>query len=160
MVAAYDYERRAAARENLKITSRTMDFVVPQTEEGWAHRRDVLERAIVDPAARAEIDSGRLYAPHRYGADPHPAVGALLPDHAVDGVRLRELARRGLLLLSREPVAVSHLDVPCSAVTVPADEADELGLRADEVWVVRPDAHVGAVVGRDSMADAVRGLLG
>ncbi|HEY1116685.1 MAG TPA: hypothetical protein VGE43_03205, partial [Acidimicrobiales bacterium] len=148
------------ARENLEITSSTMDFLVPQTEEGWAHRRDVLERAIVDPAARAEIDSGRLYAPHRYGADPHPAVGALLPDHAVEGVRLRELARRGLLLLSREPVAVPHLDVPCSAVTVSADAADGLGLRADEVWVVRPDAHVGAVVGRDGVAGAVRGLLG
>jgi pentachlorophenol monooxygenase/3-(3-hydroxy-phenyl)propionate hydroxylase len=160
VVAAYDDERRAAARENLEITSSTMDFLVPQTEEGWAHRRDVLERAIVDPAARAEIDSGRLYAPHRYGADPHPAVGALVPDHAVEGVRLRELARRGLLLLSREPVDVPRLDVPCSAVTVSAHAADGLGLRADEVWVVRPDAHVGAVVGRDGVAGAVRGLLG
>ena len=53
-----------------------------------------------------------------------------------------------------------HLDVPCSAVTVSADTADGLGLRADEVWMVRPDAHVGAVVGRDGVAGAVRGILG
>lgn len=160
VVAAYDDERRAAARENLEITTRTMDFLVPQTEEGWSHRRDVLERAVTDPAARAEIDSGRLYAPHRYGADPHPAVGALLPDHAVEGVRLRELARRGLLLLARGPLVAPPLDVPCTAVTVLGGAADELGLRADEVWVVRPDAHVAAVVGRDGVTGAVRGLLG
>ncbi|MGY2700525.1 FAD-dependent monooxygenase [Nocardioides sp. HB32] len=88
-VDGYAAERRAAAENNLAITTRTMDFLVPQSEAGWAHRRDVLERAVTDAAARAEIDSGKLYAPFRYGADRHPAVGALHPDH-----RLRAAARR------------------------------------------------------------------
>jgi pentachlorophenol monooxygenase/3-(3-hydroxy-phenyl)propionate hydroxylase len=83
IVEEYDAERRAAARENLGITTRTMDFLVPQTEAGWAHRRDVLERALTDPEARSAIDSGKLYAPFRYGDDPDPVVGALHPDHAV-----------------------------------------------------------------------------
>jgi pentachlorophenol monooxygenase/3-(3-hydroxy-phenyl)propionate hydroxylase len=83
IVEEYDAERRAAARENLAITTGTMDFLVPQTEAGWAHRRDVLERAVTDPAARAEIDSGKLYAPFRYGDHPDPVIGALHPDHAV-----------------------------------------------------------------------------
>ena len=73
IVEDYDVERRAAARENIAITTRTMDFLVPQSEAGWAHRRDVLERAVTDPAARSLIDSGRLYAP----------FGDLHPDHAV-----------------------------------------------------------------------------
>lgn len=83
IVEEYDAERRAAARENLAITARTMDFLVPQTEAGRAHRRDVFERAVTDPAARTQVDSGNLYAPFRYGDDPDPVVGALHPDHHV-----------------------------------------------------------------------------
>ena len=89
IVAGYDTERRAAALDNLAITTRTMDFLVPQSEEGRAHRRAVLDRAVTDPSANAEIDSGRLYAPFRYGDDPNPVVGALHPDHTV-----RAAARR------------------------------------------------------------------
>jgi len=159
LLAAYDEERRGAARENLAITTRTMDFLVPQSDAGWTHRRSVLERAVTDPEARAQIDSGRLYAPFRYGADRHPAVGAILPDHAVDGVRLRELARRGLLLVAREPVRSSGTSCPCSAITVPGALADELGLGRGEVWLVRPDAHVAAVVAPGAVDDALGALL-
>jgi pentachlorophenol monooxygenase/3-(3-hydroxy-phenyl)propionate hydroxylase len=90
-VAEYGAERRAAAQENLAITSRTMDFLVPQSEAGWAYRRDVLSRAVTDPEARGLIDSGRLYAPFRYGDDPDPTIGALHPDHEV-----RAAARRSI----------------------------------------------------------------
>ena len=95
IVEEFDAERRAAARDNLAITTRTMDFLVPQTEAGWAHRREVLERAVTDAAARADIDSGKLYAPFRYGDDPDPVVGALHPDHAV---RRRARLARGEFL--------------------------------------------------------------
>ncbi|WP_395657155.1 FAD-dependent monooxygenase [Nocardioides sp.] len=138
VVDGYDAERRAAALDNLAITTRTMDFLVPQTEEGWAHRRAVLGRAVTDPAARAEIDSGRLYAPFRYGDAVHPAVGAILPDLAVDGTRLRELARRRMLVLSNEPVAV-----PDGVRVAPLPP--ELSVEEGEAWLVRPDAHVATV---------------
>ena len=159
VVAAYDGERRAAALDNLAITTRTMDFLVPRTAEGWAHRRTVLQQAVTDPEARSQIDSGRLYAPFRYGTDPHPAVGAILADHQVDGVRLRELARRGLLLLGRDPVETPALRVPCTAVTVPTGLADELGIGTGQVWVVRPDAHVAAAVAPSAVGSAVGSLL-
>ncbi|MBI2242424.1 MAG: FAD-dependent monooxygenase [Nocardioides sp.] len=159
LTPAYDVERRAAALDNLAITTRTMDFLVPQSDAGWAHRRAVLERAVTEVEARAQIDSGRLYAPFRYGESPHPAVGAILPDLAVDGVRLRELARRGLLLLARDPVTAPDLPVPCTGLGVPAATADELGLLPDEVWVVRPDAHVAAAVTASTVDDALRTLL-
>ncbi|MDI6909391.1 FAD-dependent monooxygenase [Nocardioides sp.] len=159
LTPAYDVERRAAAQDNLAVTTRTMDFLVPQSDAGWAHRCAVLERAVTDPEARTQIDSGRLYAPFRYGDHPHPAVGAILPDHAVDGVRLRELARRGLLLLSRDPVQVPDLPFPCSAVALPTGPADELGLTAGEAWVVRPDAHVAAAPAPGALGEAVGSLL-
>jgi 3-(3-hydroxy-phenyl)propionate hydroxylase len=171
VVDEYDAERRAAAAENLAITSRTMDFLVPQTDEGRAHRRDVLERSLTDPDARAQIDSGKLYAPHRYGASPQPAVGAILPDHPVevDGqpVRLRELARRGLLVLltdERDRVladkAVTGRPVPTTIVALTDDLAAELGAQPDEAWLVRPDAHVAAVGPAARLEREVDTLLG
>jgi 3-(3-hydroxy-phenyl)propionate hydroxylase len=112
IVEEYAGERRAAAEENLAITTRTMDFLVPQSEAGWAHRRDVLERAVTDPDARTEIDSGKLYAPFRYGDDPDPAVGALHPER---DVRAAARVARGDFLTH-----TAH----------------------GETWVVRPDGHV------------------
>lgn len=156
IVDGYDVERRAAARDNLAITTRTMDFLVPQSDEGWAHRRAVLGRAVTDPAARAEIDSGKLYAPFRYGDDPHPAVGAVLPDLAVAGQRLRELARRGLLVLSNEAVSLPPAGIPTATAPLPP----ELSQVPGEAWLVRPDAHVAAVVPAGEVGAAVRMLLG
>jgi len=34
LVDTYDLERRAAAQDNLAITTRTMDFLVPQDDAG------------------------------------------------------------------------------------------------------------------------------
>jgi 3-(3-hydroxy-phenyl)propionate hydroxylase len=143
LLDSYDTERRAAARENLAATSRTMDFLVPQTEEGRARRRDVLERAVTDPGARGEIDSGTLYAAHRYDGSPRPPVA--------DG-RLRALARDGLLLL-----AADEIDPP--AIDVPHNVATDAGVLPGEVWLVRPDAHVAAVTDAGSVGDEVRRLL-
>jgi 2-polyprenyl-6-methoxyphenol hydroxylase-like FAD-dependent oxidoreductase len=129
LVASYHDERLAAALENLEVTSRTMDFLVPQTEAGWARRRAVLERAAGDPTNRDAIDaidSGRFSEPFWYvdsplttpdptrpfegrpprGATPLPAPGVLVPDaplrdRARPEVRqLRETVRDGLLALT------------------------------------------------------------
>jgi 3-(3-hydroxy-phenyl)propionate hydroxylase len=159
VVAAYDEERRAAALDNLAVTTRTMDFLVPQTEDGRARRSEVLERAVTDPDARALIDSGRLYAPYRYGDDPRPAVGAILPDHPVGDTRLRVLARHGLLLLSTGEICPPAVRAPVTSLTVEPDLAAELGMADDEVWVVRPDAHVADVVDPAHVTSAVRMVL-
>ena len=143
LIATYDTERLAAARENLAVTSRTMDFLVPQTDEGRTRRRDVLERAVLDSGARSEIDSGTLYAAFRYDDSPRPPLA--------DG-RLRALARDGLLLLASDELEPTGIDVPHRVATDPA-------VRPGEVWLVRPDAHVAAVVEAGSVGDAVRHLL-
>ncbi len=128
LVDTYDQERRAAALDNLAITTRTMDFLVPQDEAGWTHRRDVLERSVTDPDARAHIDSGKLYAPFRYGSDPHPAVGAVVPDH-----ELRRQARRGFLTVDREDEV--WLVRPDGHVAAVGTDSNRLSWTPDGGWL-------------------------
>ena len=125
LLDSYHAERHAAAMENLDVTSTTMRFLVPPTETDRAHRVDVLDRALADPAATREVDSGRLAEPFWYpdsplttpdpsrpvparpprGATPSVAPGVLVPDLPLRpgqpaAVRLRELVRDGLLVLT------------------------------------------------------------
>jgi 3-(3-hydroxy-phenyl)propionate hydroxylase len=125
LLDSYDVERVAAARENLAVTTATMDFLVPQSETAWTHRRETLERAVGDPAVLPLVDSGRLFEPFWYvdsplttpdptrepasrpprGQVPPPGVGVLLPDLPVvdpetgTTTRLRTLCRHGLTVL-------------------------------------------------------------
>jgi 3-(3-hydroxy-phenyl)propionate hydroxylase len=176
---SYHDERHAAARENLAVTSATMDFLVPQDEEAAAHRRDVLARAADDPAARALVDSGRLAEPFWYvdsplttpsparpfagrpprGAVPPAGPGILAPDSPVaGGVRFRELARDGFLLVAAqgadldaakavaESVAAAVRVCELAAIDETGALTSALDARPGEVWVIRPDAYVAAVL--------------
>ena len=184
LLGSYHDERHAAARENLEVTGRTMDFLVPQSEESRQHRKEVLEAALVDPSRRPEVDSGRLSEPYWYTDSPlttpdptrapasrpergqalPPGVGVLLPDAPVTdpatgaGTRLRLLARTGVTLLTLGDGATEAASTALAGVACPARVlnvevlaggarlADEVGMRPGETWVVRPDAHVAAVV--------------
>lgn len=125
LLETYHTERDAAAKENLEITTNTMRFLVPQTEEEAAHRKSILEAAGDDPEARKQVDSGRLAEAFWYvdsplttahpdyafdgrpakGSLPDPGPGILVPDVRISspehpGVeRLRTIARRGLTVL-------------------------------------------------------------
>jgi 2-polyprenyl-6-methoxyphenol hydroxylase-like FAD-dependent oxidoreductase len=130
LLASYDCERAAAARENLRVTSATMEFLVPQTDELQRHRRDVLERALADPAARSQINSGKLAEPYWYTDGPlttlgpaldgfpaeaggrrPPVPGVICPDGPcqVGGrrTRLRRLLGSSLVLLTERPVTLA-----------------------------------------------------
>jgi hypothetical protein len=191
LLESYHVERHAAARENLEITTATMDFLVPQNENQAAHRRDVLAAAATDPAARARVDSGRLAEPFWYvdsplttpdprrpfagrparGDVPEPAPGILVPDCPVtvpgrpDVVRLRQLARSGFTVLLGDDAPSPTPSWPAELPVAVHDLRDldpgptlrqVLGARPDETWVLRPDAHVAAVV--TSSADLARAL--
>jgi hypothetical protein len=197
LLDSYHDERHAAALENLEVTGATMRFLVPRTDEEARRRLDVLERAVRDPAARAEVDSGRLAEPFWYvdsplttrderrpfpgrparGDVPVPAPGVLVPDCPVivagrpEIVRLRQLAREGITLLVPSDVTPPVLpdtlagDVPIAVHRIgdldtgPTLRA-ALGARPDETWVLRPDAHVAAVLARSAdVAPAVARLL-
>lgn len=198
LLDSYHDERHAAAAENLAVTTATMRFLVPQTEEEWRTRREILETADTDGSARARVDSGRLAEPFWYvdsplttpspersfggrppkGHAPAPVPGVLVPDVPVSdpdrpGVtRSRDLARRGITLLVGPESGT--FDTVAGSVAAPvevvglgtsgyAELAEALSARADEVWVLRPDGHIAAVLrtpGVSEVVGAVERLLG
>lgn len=103
LLDSYEAERMAAARENLEVTTATMDFLVPATEVLASRRHELLERSVHDLEARREVDSGRLCEPFWYvesplttpdpgrpwpgrpdrGSAPAPVPGVILPDATV-----------------------------------------------------------------------------
>ena len=110
------------------------------------------------------------------GHVPPPGPGVALPDVPVrmadmDCTRLRQLARDGLLLLAGSAVDLHMLreqaqDVsaaPLRVLRVADIDAEgalqqALQTRPDEVWVVRPDAHIAAVCASGD-GQAVRAAL-
>ncbi|GAA3392852.1 FAD-dependent monooxygenase [Cryptosporangium minutisporangium] len=192
LLESYHDERHAAACENLDVTSATMRFLVPGSPAEAEHRRRVLERAADDPAARAQVDSGRLAEPYWYvdsplttpdprrpfpgrparGDVPVPAPGILVPDCPVtvagrpDVTRLRQLAREGLTVLVGSAAPVPAVEPPVTVHRI--DELDAgptlreaLAARPDEIWLLRPDAHVAAVVTTAAeLTTALRRVLG
>ncbi|MDI9977486.1 FAD-dependent monooxygenase [Rhodococcus sp. IEGM 1307] len=134
LLETYHTERHAAAVDNIAVTTATMDFLVPQSEDQHRHRHDVLTAAVTDPQARAHVDSGRLAEPFWYvespltttdperpfagrperGCTPAAAPGILVPDTPVTlrggaGSRLRDIARHGILLLAGDGVDVDAI---------------------------------------------------
>jgi 2-polyprenyl-6-methoxyphenol hydroxylase-like FAD-dependent oxidoreductase len=135
LLDSYHHERLAAALENLEITDATMRFLVPQSAEERARRLEILDRAVEEPHARRQVDSGRMAEPFWYvdsplttpnparpnagrppkGETPPVAPGVLVPDAPVrlarrpDVVRLRQLVRAGLLALTTAGVDAAAL---------------------------------------------------
>lgn len=127
LLDSYELERVAAARENLEVTTATMDFLVPRDAQAAVRRHELLERSVHDPQARALVDSGRLSEAFWYvdsplttpdpgrewpgrpprGETPAAVPGVSLPDAVVrtgDGeVRLRSLVRGRIAVLSDDP---------------------------------------------------------
>ncbi|HYH29250.1 MAG TPA: FAD-dependent monooxygenase [Pseudonocardia sp.] len=116
------------------------------------------------------------------GAVPPAGPGVLVPDAPVSGYecsstrihsrppgRFRELARDGFLLLATPGAdldAVRAASVPAPVRVCELAAIDETGAlaaaldaRPGEVWVVRPDAHVAAVLERPT-AEAIEAALG
>ncbi|RJL31764.1 FAD-dependent monooxygenase [Bailinhaonella thermotolerans] len=178
LLDTYDTERRAAALENLRVTGRTMEFLVPQTEERRAWRRETLARAVHDPSARREIDSGKLAEPYWYTDSPlttyggpvpdgpgearPPLPGVICPDAPVTrggrGTRLRRLLGPGFTVFTAAAGRAGDVRRACAGLGLPVTaralpEFDEEGYAAkalhagpDSVHVVRPDAHLAAVL--------------
>ncbi len=204
LLETYDVERMAATRENLEVTTATMDFLVPQSETERERRRAILETAAADPDQARTIDSGRFAEPFWYvdsplttldprrpfagrppkGQTPPPGPGIVLPDAPISmagrrETRLRELVRSGVTVLTGagvEPVNLGAvladaiggplLVVPVAdldaSLSVERGVRDELGVAADEAWVIRPDGYVAAVVPLAASSEgqaAVRGAL-
>ena len=80
LLDSYDDERRAAALENIAVTSETMDFLVPQTPKQKEIRTRYLEQALTDPACTEEHKfrtAVRAFLVHRVPADQPESPTAL-----------------------------------------------------------------------------------
>jgi 3-(3-hydroxy-phenyl)propionate hydroxylase len=170
LLDSYDVERHAAGVENLRVTGETMRFLAPQDEQEWARRRALLEQAVDDPTARAQVDSGKLAEPFWYLDSPlttpagdtdgfpqeaavaRPVVpGVLCPDAPCrvagrpDVTRLRQLFGDGFVLLANTtatPVGVLDVDVPVQGHRL----ASVLDLAPGAAMIIRPDGHIAAIV--------------
>lgn len=181
LLESYHHERHAAARENLDVTTTTMKFLVPHGDQQTRTRMELLARAQVDPAVHPLVDSGRLAEPFWYvdsplttpsarhpfpgrpprGELPPPGPGRLLPDLIVDGIRLREHARRRALLLLATPGidTSSALAAARAASTAPVVQRVLPPEFAEgELWIVRPDAYVAAVLAPPTPAQVTAGI--
>ncbi|WP_281173604.1 FAD-dependent monooxygenase [Actinokineospora inagensis] len=170
LLDSYDLERGPATDENLRVTKATMRFLCPADDDEWGRRREVLERSVTDPAASAEIDSGKLSEPYWYLESPlttraapeviagfptepgvvRPVVaGVLCPDFAFpDGSRLRDrFGARFTLLTSVEvgvPVVADPADPGYGLTVVVVPEQSVVDVSAGVL--VRPDGFIAAVL--------------
>ncbi len=178
LLPSYEQERTAAARENLRVTGETMRFLVPGTEADRARRREVLERAVVDPTCCGQVDSGKLAEPYWYLDSPlttgpapmdfpaaagqarPPVAGVLCPDGPIVGPadrRLRELFGSDLVVLAAgfDPVIPPDLATVHRLDLIDDEEVVTAALHATPGWcaVVRPDGHLAAVLSRPDAAE-------
>ena len=177
----------ARAVENIAVTTATMDFLVPQSDEQHRHRRDVLTAAVTDPRARALVDSGRLAEPFWYvesalttidparpfagrperGCTPAAAPGILVPDTPVTlrdggGTRLRDIAWNGILLLLGDGVDVDEMRTAAlGAVHTPIRLVRLSEIDTTGVLTATLDAKPGEVwvIRPDAYVAAVTGTL-
>ncbi|RSM69448.1 pentachlorophenol monooxygenase [Actinoplanes sp. ATCC 53533] len=93
------------------------------------------------------------------GAVPPAGPGILVPDAPVTiggrRTRIRQLARDGFLLLAGDRVDAGTVHAAAQRATsapirlehiTDIDDDTALGARPDELWIIRPDAHVAAVL--------------
>jgi 3-(3-hydroxy-phenyl)propionate hydroxylase len=115
LLDSYDAERRFAALDNIRITTRTTRFLSPATAAERVFRDAVISLAREYPFARGFVNTGRLSAPTRYidsslnvgagGGRSLQNVALLLPDgRRGDLVTLAALADYAPFVLLALPV--------------------------------------------------------
>ncbi len=171
LLQTYDAERRAAAKENLQVASRTARFLAPQSEAERTLRRAAIELARDCPFARLLVNTGRMSVANAYPQSPAVAgAGWSLPNvplTLLDGSSsdLVTLARSvgtmfvGILYAPARRDRASGIarleaeGLPWRFFVCPGDIADPsgrfgevLGAKAGDFALVRPDLHLAALV--------------
>jgi 3-(3-hydroxy-phenyl)propionate hydroxylase len=96
LLDSYDFERGAAADENLLHSTRSTDFMTPKTRAARVLRDAVLSLAADVPAGRALVNSGRLSVPSAYDDSPlntpdsEPFDGWMVPGVPLDDAPVRD----------------------------------------------------------------------
>ncbi len=181
LLETYHDERRAAAAENLEVTSRTARFLAPRSGAEHTLRRAAIGLAREYPFGRTLVNTGRMSV-----ANTYPASGAILNGgHTVQNVALQgadgtpvtvtELARdagtrflafvfaggtsleRFATVTEDQPV-VLHLVGPGGLADPEGRLATVLGARRGSLALVRPDLYVSGVL-HDAVPKDLAGAL-
>ncbi|MCZ8181990.1 MAG: FAD-dependent oxidoreductase [Beijerinckiaceae bacterium] len=176
LLASYDRERGEAADENIGHSTRSTDFIAPQSPAERVLRDAALALARRHDFAKRMVNSGRLSAPTAYRDSPlstpdaevwpgGPAPGAPIPDARVtrpDGTAsfLSEELPAGFVWLEAGPAladlpeGVTRLRLGPDGLGDPAGEiAARFGLEGPGGYLLRPDRHVAA---RSRQPDSAR----
>ena len=166
LIDTYDDERVFAAIENLKITSRTTDFMSAKGAVQTAFRDAALTLAERHPFARRFVNAGRLSTPTWLAESPlntpdEDAFAAGIPPGAVvqdapirtasgEGWLLNHVGGRFVVIHAAEGQAPPVPD-GIEIITIGGDIEDSSGRVAERydmqpgtTYLVRPDEHVAA----------------
>ena len=164
LLDSYHDERAYAADENIRVTSRTVDFMTAKTPLRARMRQAVLGLAEKHDFARALINSGRLSTPTVHDGSPlnsdhgiagPAAIGGPCPNRqlADGGYLLDNLGRglrfEGLYVADGAPSstqlsafkALQAADVPLDTIVVGVEDAEGLRTLPD------PDGRIAATLG-------------
>jgi 3-(3-hydroxy-phenyl)propionate hydroxylase len=184
LLESYNAERLAATMENLEVTSATMRFLAPQTDEARQERQQRLLAAAADPAVAANVDSGRFFEPFWYvtsplttpdparpfhgrperGTTPAPGPGILVPDSPVTTrdrpsiTRLRELVRGSFTVLLPDASELDTVRAAVARATVAAVDvtpADRLGGGPDVIRTLTMRTGEAWIIRPDAYVAAV-----
>ncbi|MGX9355519.1 FAD-dependent oxidoreductase [Roseobacteraceae bacterium S113] len=163
LIETYHTERKEAALENIKNSSRAADFLTPRSPAHALFRDAVLDMVETHEFARPMVNSGRLSMPCTYTASPllgpdgtdGPAraqPGAPMPDAPMDdGFLLDHMGAGGFTLLGmgcEVPEVMRVKDTAITGVSILEPGADlrarYLGAAPQAVYLIRPDQHISA----------------
>ncbi|HEY2257310.1 MAG TPA: FAD-dependent oxidoreductase [Variovorax sp.] len=188
LLDSYDAERRPAAAENLRVTSRSARFLAPRSPAEHRLRRAVLSLAPRHAFARGLVNTGRMSVANDYPAAPQlPEGGRSVQNLALrwadgrptslmqllaDGTRClglwfaptsAELRAAALHAVSASlPLQLIAVGGDCDGPSLQADPllARHLGAegRAGSLCLVRPDAYRAALLDRPTPASIAAAL--
>jgi 3-(3-hydroxy-phenyl)propionate hydroxylase len=168
LLDSYSAERRGACAENLAEATKSTRFMSPLTP-GFATARDaVLEIATRNRAFRGLVDprqaSGHVYALGAILSDgAHRLIGAPLPEaRDASGRSIHDLVGTGFSALhfsgSRRSrsidLCMAGIPVRCVLLGGDGPVAERLDVCPGDLFLVRPDGHVAAVVRSVEESDA------
>jgi 3-(3-hydroxy-phenyl)propionate hydroxylase len=155
LLDSYDSERRAAATENIRQSTRSTDFITPKFEASRLFRDATLALAREFPFARSLINSGRLSVPTSHAgsaldtpdADDDwtggPAPGRAMVDAPVgNGFLVDRVGAEFTLLIfdgKAEGARMTSVALECSGLA-----AQRYDARPGTTYLIRPDRYVAA----------------
>ncbi|MCA3625999.1 MAG: FAD-dependent oxidoreductase [Methylobacterium sp.] len=155
LLESYDLERGEAADENIAHSTRSTDFIAPQSEAERLLRDAALALAARHGFAKRMVNSGRLSTPATYAQSPlssaderewarGPAPGAPIPDAPCGEGFLSENLGRDFTFLAADE-ATARL-APTGVAVLVANEAvaRRFALATGGAYLIRPDGHVAA----------------